>query len=326
MAWAVGLVALGLTWSACSSDEAEGTAPISLYGRASEFCSAIATASCSTEVANGCGVAQTACVTAMRQHCNAGEIDASRRVAGIGNAYQADQAEICVRVVETAHQDAILSAAEVKQITDACDVVFSPRSGPQGPCSEKADCNNTKPDQPQLDCFFDVNGSGLCTSVTVVAPGEPCGQLGAICQSPERYYCNGSNCIAGTGTDTGCSPGRPCIDSQRCVADPTTPAGAAPSKFVCAPKKAANEVCESNEECLSGVCTWRRGADGQRVRNCLADVRLNNVDAEACKAYQQLAPAPGALVRAPGPLALRPEARPTGRHVAPRFGRASARH
>ncbi len=299
LAWAVGLVALGLTWSACSSDEADSTAPVSLYGSRSQFCTAIAEKSCVAAVANGCGVTEASCKTAMQQNCNAGAIDASRRVAITGNVYQADRAEECVRVVEAAHADAILSATEVKQITDACDVVFSPRSGKDGPCSTKADCDNSKAGSDELDCFFDVNGAGLCTSITIVGPGEACGQLGAICQNSDRYYCNGSNCIVGTGGDTGCSPGRPCIDAQRCVGDPATPAGMTPSNYVCVAKTPANGVCTTNEECLSGVCAWRRGADGQRVLNCLADVRLNNVDAEACKAYQQLAPPPRGAARAP---------------------------
>ena len=294
LAWAFGLVTLGLAWSACSSDEAEGQAPVFRYRATTDFCTAVATAACTQPVQSGCGVDAGTCVSALRQHCNSGEVDASRRILGAGNAYRGDRADACVDAVGVAHRDGILTGAEIARVTELCDVVFSPRSPLDGTCSVKADCDDNPNDTVVLDCFFassDPNAPGTCTTIKPAAPGEACTALGTVCQDPNpgdqtTYFCNGQNCIVNAANVAeSCSPGRPCGANDRCLPDPNAASGA-PASYTCQPKQSPNTDCSVNEECVSGVCGLRL-VGGQPVRQCQADIKLNNIDAAACAPYQR---------------------------------------
>jgi hypothetical protein len=292
---------LGLSWSACRNDEADSQAPLYRYNGSGDFCSAVAAAACTSAVQSGCGVDAGTCITALRQHCNAAEIDASRRLLGVGNTYRGDRADACANAVGKAHTDGILTSDEVADITAQCDVVFSPRSPLNGTCKVKADCDDNPNDNLDLDCFFassSADSSGTCTTIKPVGPGEACSELGAICQDPnpndqKAFFCNGQNCVENVqNVSEPCSPGRPCGAGDRCLPDPNAAPGAA-AAFTCQPKKAMNTDCEANEECLSGICGLRL-LNAQPVRQCLERVQLNNIDAAACGPYQRLATPPAA--------------------------------
>jgi hypothetical protein len=300
LAWALGLVTFGLLWSACSSDEAESQAPVYRYRASTDFCTAVANAACTPAVQSGCGVDAGACVAAVRGHCNAGELDASRRITLGPTNYRGDRADACVEAVRAAHDEganavgAILTGAEVARITELCDVAFSPRSPLDGVCKVKADCDDNPNDAVVLDCFFasgsTAESTGTCTTIKPIGPGEACAPLGSVCQDPnpndqQSYFCNGQNCIVNAeNVAEPCSPGRPCGANDRCLPDPTVAPG--PPSYTCQPKQAPNTDCTTNEECVTGVCGLRL-LNAQPVRQCLADIKLNNIDAAACAPYQR---------------------------------------
>lgn len=295
LAWAIGLFTLGSAIAACQSDEAETAAYPN--GGAADFCTAVAQAACkknNTEanaVPAGCGVTVDTCVAAYAAHCEAGEIDPSRRSRDVANIYRPDRAKACIEAVRVGHEDGILYPTEIAAISQACDVVFSRRSPLNGPCSVEADCSDTATGSNKLSCFYDANGAGKCVVQTVVKPGFDCSALGSLCEA--GYHCNGQNCIAdttGDQGDTSCARGGSCGTTQRCVPDPATPQGTVATNYVCIDKLQNDQDCAANEECVSGACALRlvdTPSGKVSKKQCVLDVRLNNPDAAACDIYQQ---------------------------------------
>jgi hypothetical protein len=297
LAWALGLLSVAFAWPGCSSDEADAETPTFRYRSETEFCNEVGNAACSSAVVNGCGFNSmnpddiSRCAAAVRSHCLDGSFDAARRKNTTGAVYQGAEAEACIQSVQAAHLDGTLTASDLLDINNRCDLVFSQRSGVGGACTEKADCAPSLNPSSVIDCFFQ-GGEGKCAVVTQARGGDLCSTLGTVCvDEPGRdLYCNGSNCVVKDPESPivePCVGNNNCLNSERCLPNPNAAMPGEPST-TCQAKALDNAPCARNEECVSGVCALRRDmTTGSTVRLCSVDVRLNNVDVPVCQPYRQ---------------------------------------
>lgn len=217
------LVAMGS--SACSGDDDTMSA--------AEFCDEWGERACTEEVVSVCQSSDaSACRTAQSAAC---------RERLPADAFSADKAGRCLDAIRRAHEDADLSAEELRttlRLEAPCDQLIAGPVGEGGECGEHSDCNTVT----GHTCV--VEGGqvrGTCRLPISVDPGYACDDPAAVCT--EGFFCDGDNCIANL------APGDDCESDAECGRN-----GFCSSSGVCQAALELNAECEADNQCASGIC------------------------------------------------------------------------
>ncbi len=234
------VLTLGLTVGGCGSgseDEPDGEVTTR-----TRFCERWAAAACSSEVVSVCQASSVDdCQAAQNVRC-LDELPEDFIDRGVGD---------CIGAVEQAYEDADLNAEEldtVLRFRGVCgQVVVASEIGEE--CQVDSDC------EPALDCLLKSDDEGTCQEAVTVEPGHSCTEPEETC--PVGYYCDGDNCIAAL------EEGEDCVNDSQCDYDMYC-------DEVCIQKLAVSEECDSDVQCVSGICY-----QNDDERTCVNRLRLS---------------------------------------------------
>ncbi len=216
------VLALGVASGGCSSDNEEEPSAVTRY----DFCERWAEAACSSEVVSVCQASSVDdCKAAQSNEC----------LDKLPDDFLDRGVDDCINAVESAYKDADLSASELSLVLrfgGACsDVVLAKEVGAK--CTLDADC------EPALSCVLKNEERGTCEKAVTIEPGFSCSESEETCE--DGFFCDGSNCVAALPEDEDCQNDSQCEDGYYC--DET-----------CQEMAEVGESCDSDAECLSGIC------------------------------------------------------------------------
>ena len=258
-----GALALGVLLAGvpgCGDDKPETKPDENPYPDYASFCNGVARAQCSKSVLTRCGFSgedNTACVSEVTRACVNKDSEITRDVKNTSN-YRKDNADACIKAVETAYAKDLIAAADHQTIRTSCDPVFRGKNTAGFECESDLDCDN------DLSCYRgDLSAAkGTCQKANTKAKGDDCNSSGDICG--KGLYCTATDKICGGRPDAAgkeCAATKPCIETLSCTGiDPDT------LKGTCSEKTATGAACTSDSECKSGFCALV-GADKKCLEN-----------------------------------------------------------
>jgi hypothetical protein len=202
------------------------------YPDVNSFCSARASAECSSEVLLACAIPDASTCTAKRRALCLSSVPP-------GTVYNPNSAENCVTQVTGAYADAKVTLAESSAIDAACLPVFDGPDGKDANCQKDSDCQVST----GLRCIL-LPGSaqGTCQVPQIVQGGGVCAAMNARCIA--GFHCGPTaHCDINAAVGEACSPPIPCGPDLQCS-----------SGGVCVNKTADGSMCATDDECLHGIC------------------------------------------------------------------------
>jgi hypothetical protein len=192
------------------------------------FCQEYARIECS-KVAPICSFDPAACQPVRKDACSA----TATAQRNSGRQFNPSNTDACLKKVEAAYKDPLITAAKLKEVDDACSRVFGGLVKANDPCTADFECSGTM-----------ICDKGHCGNLKVVASLAGCANVGERCQPSE--FCSNDNpnqlffCVKRVDQGGPCSLSHPCADGLRC-------------RDVCVPKLATGD-CASDDDCQSGYC------------------------------------------------------------------------
>jgi hypothetical protein len=255
--------------SGCSSTAASGPppGPTYLYPDVGSFCSALASAKCSTPVLTACygsasSTEMTSCQTAenVQAECNP-----------TNGTYHPEYGQACVEEVSAIYgaysSSTPFSHADFTQISKACDPVFQKDAGDGAPCAVDSDCSPGS----GIVCLLPTGSTtgGTCETPVMVSAGGDCSAAASQC--PDGYYCDSSqNCGQDRASGESCSVSEPCISTTAC------------SGSTCSAKTLNGMSCQADSDCAGdptstdgGFCLINSMPVGNTTGVCYATDTLN---------------------------------------------------
>ncbi len=255
------LCAGAVLFGACSSDD-DKEDPLD---RASGFCADWAERACSEAV-------QRRCSSGSQERCEGAQLDFCLDLVP-DELYSKAGAKDCLDAVKDAYEDGELTGAErdtVVHLAGECAAVLSGDGDEDDDCTDDLDCDTSA----GLRCVRRLDEpSGTCQEPVEVAGGRECDDPDEVCES--GFYCDEErNCLAKKRLGRECSETIPCEDDLRCVVPADAGVG------VCTAKTAVADECESDDECVSGIC--RQGASSL----ICAEVIVLDVGLDICEDFR----------------------------------------
>lgn len=205
--------------------------PYYKYPTLADFCTAVATGECNSNVTNACGSMTDGCTTAAAKACNANKLP-----------YHPQKAEDCVKAISDAWSDAALTHDEITSTNTACLPVFNKEGGKNATCTVDSDCDALN----GLSCIVKLSATGStghCGTPVMVAAGDDCSGTDAQCDA--THYCDmGGHCVSVQAEGKVCTATEPCDASLRC--EGTT-------NKVCTARGMDGSACKSDDDC-QGFC------------------------------------------------------------------------
>jgi hypothetical protein len=276
-------VALILAVVGCSESSTKAPEPEPPYGNVGKYCTGLAQALCSDKVANQCPVDKAKCVANLQ---SLGYVCPSQNPG----TFRPAAAETCINAVKAATADGHIEPGEQKTVDQECGSWWNL---PQQPiCNPVFTLKRLQGEACETQCDCDLDGkleciNNKCAIPVVAKVGSDCSSDNALCEPGNYCSANDKKCVNNEKLSRPCSVAKPCEDSLRCdisatTADAGTEAGvgqdAGPTTGTCAAKLALGDLCESDEECSSGLCQPGPGGDGGTTWKCGGDRIINGVD------------------------------------------------
>lgn len=150
---------------------------------------------------------RTTCLAARKSSCKAAVPQGVKLVP--------QRADLCVKAVSGAYEDAKLGADELHAVDKACNVgLFAGPFGPRAACTTNVDCDATQ----NLECVKAYGASeGKCLVPVLVAPASSC--AGEADRCTDDSFCDGTTkvCVAKRAEGQQCQPGYAyCTDDLVC--------------------------------------------------------------------------------------------------------------
>ncbi len=230
------------------------------------FCEARAAAECSDGAVSRCKVKdRTTCLAARKSSCKAAVPQGVKLVP--------QRADLCVKAVSGAYEDAKLGADELRAVDKACNVgLFAGPFGPRASCTTSFDCDATQ----NLECVKAYGASeGKCLVPVLVAAASSC--AGEADRCPDDSFCDGTTkvCVPKRAEGQQCQPGYAyCTDDLVCQ-------GGGPFGGHCNAKAVVGEQCSLDSECATGICEKPAKAT---VGNCAETMELSPLS-NACAGF-----------------------------------------
>lgn len=227
---ALGLIVVGgvLVLVACSDD-----ATPEKYPTADSFCTAKATEECKV-AAGPCAVPEATCQQKRKDACNTG---LAATATGQGRTYKSANAENCIAKTTAVYADRTIDPAKETAYIEACEKVFAGLKKVNEACSNLYECEG------DLLCDLDKK---VCATKKVTGNEAPCNNPGDICdkglycqQKGALKFCTKKNAVGETCRTDGSAP---CLEELRC------------NGSSCVAKQPAGELCDTNDECTTGLC------------------------------------------------------------------------
>jgi hypothetical protein len=222
------------------------------YPDADTFCSAKATAECTSGMTGGvaaaCNVDPSDCISARQETC----ITAADMATANGQTYSPTGAVNCIAAIETAYATSPVDYSSIQAVEAACGQgTFPGLVATMGTCKTSAECASTADGGTQV-CSPVNPGSTLleCATAIPVAANGQCADFGSVCAA--GTYCLGSKdtpyeCLAGAPVGGSCTVENGCAAGGFCVMNGDNPEG------IC--QEAASQAgaaCTSDVECGGG--------------------------------------------------------------------------
>jgi len=230
--------------SACS--DAQGPK----YPDLSSFCSARASAECSTQVVLACASPSASMCVARRQLLCVSSMPTETTF----NAVDADR---CVTQVSNAYADARITPSKSSAIDAACLTVFDGPGDRDALCHRDYDCKVST----GLRCINPGGaGQGVCEVPRQVDGGGSCSASDALCTA--GYHCGPTaHCDINGALNEGCDDKTPCSMDLQCS-----------SAGVCVPRSPDGSTCVAADECMHGMCDR---ATTMATGLCVSEVNLS---------------------------------------------------
>lgn len=256
------------TLAAACTVKTDDTPAGPLYPDQASFCTALATAVCTTAVVEDC-YSVTGDVAAETDTCIA-----TYSVASVcnpsGHVYHHEGSENAIAVAGTVFASGKPTRADLDTFEQARAAVFNGGGGVGSSCTGTVDCNVAE----GLSCVPSVSGNSTCAVAEEVGPGLECGGASQVCA--DGFYCNADSSACTVLP----APGKECTVANACdskgVCDTTLRVP------VCAAKTASGQDCSAGEQCEDGICNKTSGQD---TGTCGGFVSLYP-DAEACESFK----------------------------------------
>jgi len=226
------------------------------------FCTARASAECSSAVIAACGfTGKTQCQSTHSKVC--------MNAIPQGTTYQPSKAPACLAAVTSAYSTSQITAKALASLDPACtSEVFSGPGAARAQCMTDYDCDSAK----GLRCVMpnppSSGNMGQCFVPQTITPGGDCSGQGTVCGTGTFCDPMGLTCITDNQLGAGCStPDYPCAAGLQC-------SGAGPFA-TCAAGAADGAACNSSTECDSGLCDK---AKDQAGGTCASVITLSSLD------------------------------------------------